>query len=79
MTHDKKPAGIAAKARDIGMNPLENRQLVEKAIVARRIVRIFLVQIGMGEKAERTHAVVAGDIDDALGGQSGAGHDGRRR
>ena len=55
---------IAAKAGDIGFDPAQRCELILQAVIARRRFRI---EIGMGEKAEDTQAIVEADDDDEDG------------
>ena len=77
--HDRTAAGrfaeqrhllrIAAEQRDVALDPLQRRELIQIAIVAARIAGRFPGQGRMGKEAEAAHAVIHADDDDALGGQ----------
>ena len=57
---------VAAELGDVGLDPLEGLDLVQGAPVAGRVLRVLRGELGMGEEAERAHAVVEGDEDDVL-------------
>src|SRR6185436_10960009 len=66
LAHDRDVARITAEARDIALDPLQRRDLIEESVVAGRVLRRFGSQLGMREKAERADAIRQRDVDDAL-------------
>ena len=59
---------IAAELGDIALDPLQDGDLVERAPVARGMLGILRREGGMGEEAERPHAVVERHEHDILAG-----------
>ena len=57
---------VAAELGDVGLHPLQGLDLVQGAPVAGRVLRVLRGELGMGEEAERAHAVVEGNEDDVL-------------
>ena len=52
---------IAAKTRDIALDPSQRRHLIHQAIIARAAIGRLAAQFGMREEAQRPHTI--GDID----------------
>ena len=61
--------GIAAELRDVALDPLQRRDLIEETVVARRMMRRFGRQLRMGEEAQGADPVVEVDEDDAFPGE----------
>ena len=57
---------VAAELGDVGLHPFQGLDLVQGAPVAGRMLRVLRGELGMGEEAERAHAVVEGNEDDVL-------------
>ncbi|MCY1175444.1 hypothetical protein D9M73_156830 [compost metagenome] len=55
---DRHPGRIPAESRDIGLHPLQRRNLVEQAVIARHMLRRFCAQAGMGQPAEHAQPIV---------------------
>ena len=66
LAEDGDVAGVAPERRDVVAHPLEGRDVVEDAVVARRLLGRLGGQGGMGEEAEGPQAVVGGHHDHAL-------------
>ena len=58
-------AGSPPKAAMFFCTHSQRRHLVEQAVVARRVLRRLLRQLGMGQEPEHVQAVVDGQGDDA--------------
>ncbi len=69
LAHDGDLVRITAELGDVGLDPLQDRDGVHQGIVARSVVAGFLGQLGMGQEAQGTQAVVHGDDHRALLGE----------
>ncbi len=52
-TENRDPVGIAAKRSDVSLNPLKSRNLIQQAVIARRVVlglrrQLWMSQISQG-------------------------------
>ena len=68
-TEDRDAFGIASEGRDVSLDPPQSCDLVEQAVIARNPVLGFLVQLGVGEKAQDAEPIVEGDDDRTAPGQ----------
>lgn len=66
LTENRHAARVAAERANVPLHPLKSRDLIEQAIVARDAMSGLLRKLGIGEKAERTQAVVNVHENDAL-------------
>src|SRR5271167_4532700 len=66
---NRYPLGIATKRRDVLLHPFERRDLVQQAVVARRITVGFLGELRVREETKYTQAIVDGHHHHALLGQ----------
>ncbi len=66
LADDRHFSRIAAEFVDVASNPLERRHLIEKAVVARGVMRRLRRQIRMRHIAERADPVVEADEDHAF-------------
>ncbi len=66
---DRHPVGVATEGRDVPLDPLEGRDLIEYSVISRRMMVGFLSQLGMRKVAEWSQAVVDRHRDDPLPGQ----------
>src|SRR5207302_4492150 len=56
----------AAESPNVLLHPFEGGHLVEQAVVARRMVRRFLYELGVNKETENVGAVIDGDGDHAV-------------
>src|SRR5438034_11508362 len=63
----QKDAGrVASERRDVAVNPLQHRDLIEAAIVAGNLLGTFGVESWMRQKPQRTQAQVVADENNPL-------------
>ena len=66
LAEDRDVAGIAAERRDVVLDPPQRRDLIEHAVVARRVAAGLARQLGMREEPEHAEPVVERDEHHAL-------------
>ena len=68
---DRHLRRITAESGDVGAHPAQRGDLVEQAIIARRVLRRLGGERRRGEETEHAQAIVHRDRDDAAAGQAG--------
>jgi hypothetical protein len=66
LAEDGDIVGVAAETGDVVVDPLEGKDLIHEAVVARGVVRGFAGELGMSEEAEDVKAVIDGDDEHAV-------------
>ena len=72
LAEDRHLAGVAAERGDVVLHPFQRGDVIEDGVVARRMLRRFSGQFGVGQEPERAQPVVRGHDDDTLACERGA-------
>ena len=72
LAEDRDAPRVTAEGRDVLLHPLQDRDVIEDRVVARRVLGRFGRQLRMRKKPERAEPVVRRHDDDAFSGEGGA-------